>query len=859
MNRSISVALLATLLVSACIPSFAQGSRAGKSEIAKPERTAFARVEAFTDGSGVLVRWNMAIERSNVGFNVYRIDSGVKILVNPTIVLGSAARAQDRTTYSDTYQFFDESGAVGSRYVVASIGRDGKSYSSRVSIAQHVKDLAETTGHSSEEWLAAATSPNKNLLGREMNLHPELDQIVRESTQAADLANHRWVVSQPGVKIGVRKEGLYRVTSAQLQAAGFDTAGDSAKWRLFAEGIEQAILVGASNAYIEFYGKPIDTVESDTRVYYLIAGDVAGLRMPTKILRPIGGTSVSSTYPITAVKKERSSYVNTLHNGDAEDYFGRVISSFPSDIPFTLTGVTLTGNVDFTFKAQGYSPGTHLLRLVLNGQELQSMTWNGYAPYTGNLTLPASLLVEGANNLEVTGLNPGDFSLFDSISVKYLRRYQAEQNKISFFTPGYRRVDLTGFSTSNIRVFDITRDGVPALITGLPIQQDGATFTAKLPSSRNFVAYGVEDSAILASPSITVNSPSTYSSVPNRADLIIISHSSPDFMAAAETWANYRRDQGVTVKVVDVADIFDEFSYGSSSSLSIRAFLSHADANWQIAPKYVLLLGDGTYDPRNYEGFGYWNLVPSKTVNLLYSESPSDETLADFDNDGLAEMAIGRISARTVSTINTALSKTMTFETAPMQSLDRGAIFAYDLPNGFDFAGMSQQLRNELPGAMPAAMVDRGAANSQSTLIGEMNSGRFIANYAGHGSTGLWASSTFFGNSSVGSLTNANSPTIYTMLTCLNGYFIQPSSGSESLAENLIKAPNGGAVASWASTSETTPDIQLIMGLRFYNRVAAGTIPRIGDLIRDAKAALAGGADVRLSWALLGDPMLKVR
>jgi hypothetical protein len=33
----------------------------------------------------------------------------------------------------------------------------------------------------------------------------------------------------------------------------------------------------------------------------------------------------------------------------------------------------------------------------------------------------------------------------------------------------------------------------------------------------------------------------------------------------------------------------------------------------------------------------------------------------------------------------------------------------------------------------------------------------------------------------------------------------------------------------------------------------------MGDLIADAKAQVPAGADVRLSWALLGDPMLKVR
>ncbi|MBK9162892.1 MAG: hypothetical protein IPM21_03125 [Acidobacteria bacterium] len=55
----------------------------------------------------------------------------------------------------------------------------------------------------------------------------------------------------------------------------------------------------------------------------------------------------------------------------------------------------------------------------------------------------------------------------------------------------------------------------------------------------------------------------------------------------------------------------------------------------------------------------------------------------------------------------------------------------------------------------------------------------------------------------------------------------------------------------------TTPDVQEVMAQRFYNQLGAGNIPRM-DLIRDAKSTIPGGIDVRLSWTLIGDPMLKV-
>jgi hypothetical protein len=96
------------------------------------------------------------------------------------------------------------------------------------------------------------------------------------------------------------------------------------------------------------------------------------------------------------------------------------------------------------------------------------------------------------------------------------------------------------------------------------------------------------------------------------------------------------------------------------------------------------------------------------------------------------------------------------------------------------------------------------------------------------------------------------------MLTCLTGFFHSPSS-PVSMSEVMLNSTTGGAVASWASSGETTPDVQQAMGVRFYNQVGAGQLTRLGDLVVDAKSVLIAGRDVRLSWVLIGDPMLKMR
>ncbi len=312
----------------------------------------------------------------------------------------------------------------------------------------------------------------------------------------------------------------------------------------------------------------------------------------------------------------------------------------------------------------------------------------------------------------------------------------------------------------------------------------------------------------------------------------------------------------MAVETVNIEDIYDEFNFGVNCADCVRDFLKYTRDNWAIAPRYVLLIGDATYDPKNYLGTG-GNFVPTRLVDTVYLETGSDDTLADFNDDGLAEMAVGRIPTRDTATVTLMLNKVMTFEQTAAQAPARGVLFASDLPDGYDFEGSSVRLCRELPTSIGCTAINRAQANAAANLMTAMNTGKYVVNYSGHGNAGAWSvDNNFFNSDKALQLTNSSNYSIFTMLTCLNGYFIQPT---DSLSEALLKNPNGGAVAAWASSGETTPDIQEIMGLRFFNRTGTGSITRLGDLVNDAKTTINFGRDVRLSWVLLGDPTMKTR
>ena len=106
-------------------------------------------------------------------------------------------------------------------------------------------------------------------------------------------------------------------------------------------------------------------------------------------------------------------------------------------------------------------------------------------------------------------------------------------------------------------------------------------------------------------------------------------------------------------------------------------------------------------------------------------------------------------------------------------------------------------------------------------------------------------------------LTNGNRLPIVIALACLNGMF-QSLFPEESLAEALVRAPNGGAVGVWASSGITSPQWQWRMNVELYRQIFQGGWLTIGEAMRAAKAVV-GDPDVRRTWIYFGDPVDAVR
>jgi len=312
------------------------------------------------------------------------------------------------------------------------------------------------------------------------------------------------------------------------------------------------------------------------------------------------------------------------------------------------------------------------------------------------------------------------------------------------------------------------------------------------------------------------------------------------------------------VAVVDVEDIYDEFSFGEKTPRALKDFIRYATTDWEKRPRYVLLAGDASYDPRNYLGFG-GDLVPTKLVDTHFMETASDDWLTDFDDDGVPDLATGRLPFRTTGEASIMTGKVIDYErTGPA----REALLVADANDGYDFEQASERLKQVIPPEVRVTQINRGRVDAETAskaFLDAIHRNQFVVNYIGHGSATQWRGNLLTVEEAR-HLTNVHRP-LFVMMTCLSGFFQDPA--VESLAESLLKADHGGAVAVWASSGLTSPDRQHPTNQQLFRLLFRGSGPReapitLGEAILKAKARTSD-VDVRRTWILFGDPTIRLR
>jgi len=818
----------------------------------------------------VLLLWETGQEVNNLGFNIYSEQAGRRTRINKSLIVGSGLMARPGTVMSAGRSYLWRTSAAvrdDSVYWIEEIDLNG----STVWHGPIVRGLSPDgmmTMSPREQAVADQTVTLEDLAteGAQGGVTvPEQTPAGPVNLTAAKMSFQLGLASQDAVKITLKQEGWYRIGKPELVAAGLNPKADPRSLQLYADGVEAPITITPdplkfdSTSAIEFYAVGLDTPSTDQRVYWLISAKTDGKRIP--IVPEGGGFPSANSFLTTVERRDRSIYLSGLHNGDAENFFGTPVGSAPVDQAIVLQHVdpTAAGQATVEVGMQGFSLTPHNVTVSLNGNPLGAMHYYGAAPSVMRFSLPNSLLIEGQSVVTLSGQQGVvDVSLVDHIRVSYWRTYSAASNTLKFSAQGNQQVTISGFTSGDVRVLDVTNPSEPSMIAAAVDQQNSAyavTVGIPLTGQRTLVAFGGDQ---VRNPlRLEANQASTWRSAANHADLVIIAHSS--LKNSFTQLAALRQAQGLKVAIVDVDDIYDEFNFGNKSPQAIKDFLSYAKDNWKKSPAYVLLAGSASYDPKNYNGFGSYDLVPTKLIDTLITETASDDWFADFDLDGVAELAVGRLPAHTSQEATATVAKLISYESGSAQN---SVLLVADDNLGFDFEAANNELAHLFPPGMSVQQINRGrvgTAAAKQQLIDGIARGQKIVNYVGHGSPSGWRGSLLTTVDAL-ALTNAGRYPLFVLMTCLNGELQQPQ--LNTLATGLINAPQGGAIAVWASSGLTAPPPQAMMNQRFFNLLfqldRQNRGPRLGDATMRAKS-YTSDPDVRRTWILFGDPSMRLK
>ena len=750
----------ATTLTAAQIPGVSSGATC----TTKPTVVALDSFEGFVVNGRVTLKWKTGFETDNLGFNLYREEDGQLIPLNQSLIAGSALQSSANLTTGRSYSWTDSSAVYHSaaRYWLEDVDLSGnKGWHGPVVPSLSAQDFAASDSVVIEEVGQTADSD-------------QTGAVVERSTKkqklsAAELTLHSSLASGAAVKLSVRKEGWYRVTRDELVAAGFSPSVNPHLLQLFVDGQEQPLLVGGagdnrfdSGDYIEFYGTGASTPWTDTRVYWLVPGSRAGNRI--KNLPSPSKLPGAASYLNTVERADRFVYFSALSNGDTENFFGAVVTSRAVDQSLVLTG-NETGSVkeaSLEIKLQGVTFVPHQVQVTLNGFPLGSVTFNGKDAGSSRFVFPSSLLREGENKVTLAAVAGAiDISVVSSIRISHWRLYQATNNYLRFTATGNTQIQLLGFTEAGVRVVDVTSPSNPVEVPIETVKADpgkggssgkggsggtGGTggksqvisnVLVSIPGTgaRTLLAF---TGTAMSKPSLKANESSALASPSMAADLVIIAPAS--LKQSVQPLKTQRESQGLTVVVADTEDVYDEFSAGQKTPYAVREFLRYAVTGWSKRPRWVLLVGDATYDPRNYIGGASGDLVPTKLVDTFLMETSSDSWFTDFNGDYVGDIAIGRIPVRTAAQASSLIDKILQYERST-PATGSALLIADRDDEGFSFEASSNGVVPLLPSGTAIEKVflaSLGESQARTNIRDGLNKGPKVVNYSGHGSLDFW-------------------------------------------------------------------------------------------------------------------------
>ncbi len=403
-----------------------------------------------------------------------------------------------------------------------------------------IEVLFERTGDRAYKSVAASETPFDGVLRNSLLNYEQ----ARDWRAAPVTAAKPTVDLTPRTKIVVDHDGLYRLTYADLLAAGVDVTnvvpsafhltsqqqavaievtgeadghfdpgdsilfygqklrGDILAARYAAEGNDWLTF---SNGWRPTFNAQMIELYSDENVYWLATSGSSGTRMSTATGTPSGTASVPAYYTAT-VHAEKVNYWRTTTFGSVDVFFW---DWFNITVPATRTyTTTLSGvaavPVSATLRAEiaPFTSNSHQVRLLAGTplSVLADTSWTGLVRRRLTGQLPQAQLSNGPFTATIN-VALADSVYFDWFEIDYARRFEAEGGQLMFSANqvGPREYRVGQLLTNTVTVLDISNPLLPRRVLSPVVTSNGGTYTATFEVSHTtpvtyFVAGASSDS-----------------------------------------------------------------------------------------------------------------------------------------------------------------------------------------------------------------------------------------------------------------------------------------------------------------------------------------------------------------------------
>jgi len=378
-----------------------------------------------------------------------------------------------------------------------------------------------------------------------------------------------------------------------------------------------------------------------------------------------------------------------------------------------------------------------------------------------------------------------------------------------------------------------------------------------------------------------------------QATMVVVTH--PDFLEEARTLAQYHHDHDqMDVVVATTVQVYNEFSSGARDVAAIRNFVRmfyRRAATMKERPRYLLLLGDGSYDNLS-DVPGNPNFIP--TYQSVSSLSPTQSYVTDdffglLDDteggvNGTLDIGVGRLPVTTPEEARAIVRKIEAYYTREAMGDWRNTLcFVGDDEDNNVHMSDANKLASYIDTTYPSFVIRKiylDAYPQISTASGQrypdvnqaitdnMERGILIFNYVGHGNERGLAHEAILGLNDIVTWHNFPRCPLFITATCEFSRFddieIDANGGitpRTSAGEQVLLSPDGGAIALLTTTRLVYSSPNFVLNSNFYRFVfeknELGHPNTFGDALRYTKNS-SGTSINKLNFTLLGDPALRL-